>query len=49
MNKKDEEYYISLIEELRKLPTETEWVEFKVNNDDPDKIGEYLSKAKAGF
>lgn len=26
MNKKDEEYYISLIEELRKLPTETEWV-----------------------
>lgn len=43
MNKKDEEYYISLIEELRKLPTETEWVEFEVNNDDPDKIGEYLS------
>ena len=37
------QYYISLINELRKLPSETEWVEFKVNNDEPAMIGEYLS------
>ena len=43
MNKKDKEYYVSLINELRSLPTETEWAEFKVNNDAPDVIGEYLS------
>ena len=36
-------YLIGLVEELRKLPRETEWVEFKHNNDDPEKIGEYLS------
>jgi len=34
---------ISLIDELRKLPTETEWVEFKANYDFPEKIGEYIS------
>ena len=28
-----------LIEELRKYPKETEWIEFKVNNSDPDRIG----------
>ncbi|MCR5099003.1 MAG: putative DNA binding domain-containing protein [Lachnospiraceae bacterium] len=43
MTKTDKEYYISLINELRKLPTETEWLEFKENNDEPDAIGEYLS------
>ena len=32
-----------LIEELCKLPHETEWVEFKVNNTEPQVIGEYLS------
>jgi len=37
------EYLLSLLNELRKLPRETEWVEFKHNNDDPDEIGEYLS------
>ena len=36
-------YLLSLLNELRKLPRETEWVEFKQNNDDPDEIGEYLS------
>jgi len=36
-------YAISLVQELRKLPHETEWVEFKVNNADPEEIGEYLS------
>ncbi|MCM2371080.1 RNA-binding domain-containing protein [Aporhodopirellula aestuarii] len=29
--------------ELRDLPTETEWAEFKQNNSDPQMIGEYLS------
>lgn len=43
MNTSDRQYYISLINELRKLPVETEWVEFKVNNDEPHMIGEYLS------
>lgn len=32
-----------LIEELRALPHESEWVEFKVNNDNPQIIGEYIS------
>ena len=43
MTEKDRNYYISLIEELRKLPKEVEWAEFKVNNDAPPQIGEYLS------
>ncbi len=37
------EYLTSLVRELCKLPRETEWVEFKVNNSDPQEIGEYLS------
>ncbi len=37
------EYLLSLLNELRKLPQETEWVEFKHNNDKPEEIGEYLS------
>ncbi|WKZ30535.1 MAG: ATP-binding protein [Candidatus Dojkabacteria bacterium] len=32
-----------LVDELRTLPTEVEWVEFKVNNENPDEIGEYIS------
>lgn len=32
-----------LIRQLIKLPNETEWVEFKHNNSDPDLIGEYIS------
>ena len=35
-------YLVGLVHELRKLPTESEWVEFKHNNADPEKIGEYL-------
>ncbi|TVO55318.1 ATP-binding protein [Denitromonas halophila] len=34
---------LGILTELRKLPSETEWVEFKHNNADPDEIGEYLS------
>jgi len=37
------EYLIGLFHELRKQPSETEWIEFKRNNDDPEQIGEYLS------
>lgn len=32
-----------LLRSLLSLPTETEWVEFKHNNDNPEAIGEYLS------
>lgn len=37
------EYLLSQLNELRNLPRETEWVEFKHNKGDPDQIGEYLS------
>jgi len=37
------EQLAGLITELRKLPAETMWVEFKRNNDNPEEIGEYLS------
>ncbi|MDP4008080.1 MAG: ATP-binding protein [Candidatus Peregrinibacteria bacterium] len=34
---------IKQINELRRLPSETEWVEFKSNHQPPGKIGEYIS------
>lgn len=34
---------LGILTELRKLPRETEWAEFKHNNAEPDEIGEYLS------
>ncbi|MDQ6967881.1 MAG: ATP-binding protein [Mariprofundaceae bacterium] len=37
------EYLHSLLRELLKLSKETEWVEFKHNNEDPQAIGEYIS------
>lgn len=36
-------YVQGLVRELCKLPTETEWVEFKVDNSHPQEIGEYIS------
>ncbi len=33
----------NLVLELVTLPDETEWVEFKLNNNNPDMIGEYIS------
>ena len=36
-------YLRGLVRELCKLPHETEWVEFKINNKDPQEVGEYLS------
>lgn len=43
MSLRNEEYLISLVQELRKYPKETEWIEFKHSNSDPDEIGEYIS------
>ena len=37
------EYLQSLVRELVKLSEETEWVEFKCNNKQPQMIGEYIS------
>lgn len=37
------EYLLDILHELRSFPSETEWVEFKHNNTDPDEIGEYIS------
>lgn len=37
------EYLQALLRELTRLPKETEWVEFKQNNEDPQAIGEYIS------
>lgn len=39
----DTDYIISLVEKLRSYSDETEWVEFKVNNAEPELIGEYIS------
>jgi ATP-dependent DNA helicase RecG len=43
MNSSKRDYLTGLVEELRKLPNETEWAEFKHNNADPKEIGSYLS------
>lgn len=37
------EYLQKLLNELQALPTETEWVEFKHNNDNPHEMGENIS------
>ncbi|MBE3040653.1 MAG: putative DNA binding domain-containing protein [Chloroflexi bacterium] len=37
------EYLTGLIHELRKQPRETEWLEFKIDDDEPQGIGEYIS------
>ena len=39
----DRDYVLGLVRELCKLPHETDWVEFKVNQDEPSAIGEYIS------
>ena len=39
---RDIEYLKSLVKEIIKLPNETEWIEFKHNNE-PQMIGEYIS------
>jgi ATP-dependent DNA helicase RecG len=42
------EYLTGLLRELCKLPQETEWVEFKVNEAEPKEIGEYISALSNG-
>ena len=42
-NAPTQDYLNGLVTELRKLPHETGWVEFKENNSNPEDIGEYLS------
>lgn len=37
------EYLADLLTELRRLPGETSWLEFKENNSNPEEIGEYVS------
>lgn len=37
------EEIIKIINDLRRLPSETEWVEFKMNHQTPKEIGEYIS------
>ncbi len=46
---RDAEYLNDLIHNLRQLPSETEWVEFKVNQaTEPQSIGEYTSALANG-
>lgn len=45
--KAEQEYYRTLIERLYRMSDETEWLEYKVNNDDPQMIGEYISALKS--
>lgn len=40
---RNEQYWASLVHELRASPNETGWLEFKHNNADPQEVGEYLS------
>jgi len=40
---RSKEYLKALLRELCALPAEAEWVEFKVNNEEPKQIGEYIS------
>jgi predicted HTH transcriptional regulator len=37
------EYLYGLVNELCRLPGETEWVEFKANKYEPEELGEYIS------
>lgn len=41
-------YLASLVNELCALPRETEWVEFKMNDAEPQAIGEYISALANG-
>lgn len=40
---KSQDFLISLINELRKMPRETTWLEFKENISEPERIGKYIS------
>ena len=40
---RDVQYWASLVHELCAMPHEAGWVEFKLNNAEPQEIGEYIS------
>jgi ATP-dependent DNA helicase RecG len=40
---KNNEYYLGIVRELLRLPKESEWVEFKLNNAKKEDIGIYIS------
>jgi len=42
-SERSRDYLVSLTHELCALPRESEWVEFKVNDAEPQTIGEYIS------
>jgi len=44
----DEQELRGLLDELRALPKETEWAEFKLNYSEPQEIGEYISALSNG-
>ena len=43
MARRTTDYLVSLVKEIQKLPAETEWIELKCNNQNPQMIGEYIS------
>ena len=43
MNLRDQNYLRSLVLEFAAMPSETGWLEFKVNKAEPQNIGEYIS------
>jgi len=45
---RDNDYLAGLVREICKLPHETEWVEFKVSQSDPQTVGEYISALANG-
>lgn len=42
-DKRSADFLRGLVRELCKLPRETDWLEFKIDNRDPQEIGEYVS------
>lgn len=42
------EYLAGVVDNLRKFPSESEWVEFKLNFNDLQGIGEYISALANG-
>ncbi len=42
-NEKSHDFLISLVHELRKMPRETTWLEFKENISEAERIGRYIS------
>ncbi len=44
MSAKTEEYLQSVVRELVKMPDEVEWVEFKCNNKDPERMQNIFPK-----